>query len=292
MRTPTTVSLAVVTVLAAASLVAVPAPAAHADPGVRPGTLVCPDLGSVPIDLRGDPVRGGRVRLGRPARSASSRGPGLHVPPGRQPSAAVPVASPTLSCTGPGGDGYVVESVAGSPASSAVAPQAPSAAARAQAAATATFPFQAELAAYLAGRPGSVTVAAQGLGGPVLGYTKGDGNERHRQHRQGAGHGHGDASGAGARAAACSAWEKSKVVPMIRTSDNAATSALWSYVGGGSRSRPGRPVAGADRDDRQHDRVVGPDRHHRPGQRDPDEPLRLSPTAVLSTCQPGLWARA
>jgi beta-lactamase class A len=234
-RTHTTVSLAAVIALLNVGLVA--QPAAHAASARPSGELVCPGLGSVPITLQGDPARGGKVLSADPA-VRLLKGPGVAAPPVRQPSTAT--VAPTLSCTGPGGGGYVVESMAGSLAPPADAAQEPSAAARAQAAATVTFPFQAELAAYLAGRPGSVTVAAQGLGGPVMGYTKGEATNvtasivkvqvmatvMRRAQEQGRG---------------LTAWEKSKVVPMIRTSDNAATSALWSYVGGG------REVARVDR---------------------------------------------
>lgn len=183
---------------------------AVADQPTPQGALECPDLGSVTLDEPGAPERGS-VR-------------------------AATTGSLRLVCTSSSGASTAVESVptTDDPAT------ADSGAVTAQAEATARFPFQAELAAYLAGRPGSVTVSAQGLGGPRMVYTKGEATNvtasivkvqvmatvMRRAQERGRG---------------LTEWEKSKIVPMIRVSDNAATSALWSYVGGG------REVARVDR---------------------------------------------
>lgn len=200
-------------------------PMAQAAEPIRPGTLECPDLGTVAVEVQGDPARGGSVR---PATGGVRLLAGRGVRGAASLDGATPVdgATPELRCTDPTGATYLVAS-----APSAVDPAA-SSAVTAQAAGTATFPFQAELAAYLAGRPGSVTVSAQALGGPPMVYTKGSATNvtasivkvqvmatvMRRAQERGRG---------------LSAWEKSKIVPMIRTSDNAATTALWNHVGGG-----------------------------------------------------------
>jgi beta-lactamase class A len=221
---------AAITLAVSVALVAGPwsVAGAQADEPTHQGALECPDLGSVTIAVQGDPARGGSVR----SATAGVRlvaGPGVDAPARRGPARA---GSAELVCTTSDGQTYEVESV---PTATA-----PSAAVAAQADATAAFPFQAELAAYLAGRPGSVTVSAQALGGPRMGYTKGEATNvtasivkvqvmatvmRRAQER----------------GRELTAWERSKIEPMIRVSDNAATSELWEYVG------EGREVARVDR---------------------------------------------
>lgn len=205
------------------------APTARAAEPTRPSTLECPDLGTVAVEVQGDLARGGSVR--------SATG-GVRLLAGRGvPGSAGTDSAAGLRCTDPSGATYLVASA---PTTADPSATAAATAATAQAASLPAFPFQAELAAYLATRPGSVTVSAQGLGGPRMVYTKGEATNvtasivkvqvmatvmRRAQER----------------GRALSAWEKSKIVPMIRTSDNAATTELWNYVGGG------REVARVDR---------------------------------------------
>lgn len=93
------------------------------------------------------------------------------------------------------------------------------------------FPFESELRTYLAGRPGATGVAVRIPGsGEVFRYTKTSARNVTASivkveimagvmlKAQDAGRG-------------LTAWEKSKIVPMIRQSDNAATTALYTHIG-------------------------------------------------------------
>ncbi|GAA1388523.1 FG-GAP-like repeat-containing protein [Luteococcus peritonei] len=95
------------------------------------------------------------------------------------------------------------------------------------------FPYQSQLAGYAKARSGSVAVAYRAEGSSTIySYAKGSATNvtasivkvqvmatvMYQAQQQGRG---------------LTAWEKSKIVPMIRNSDNAATSALWDHVGRG-----------------------------------------------------------
>lgn len=96
------------------------------------------------------------------------------------------------------------------------------------------FPYAGQLASYLAGRPGSKAVAMRPAGAMTIrAYSSGHATNVTASivkvqvmatvmYRAQAAH------------RGLTAWEKSKLVPMIHNSDNDATSALWSYVGGGN----------------------------------------------------------
>ena len=94
-----------------------------------------------------------------------------------------------------------------------------------------TMPFAAELRSYLANRPGAVGVSVRLPGSDdVFSYTKTSNRNVTASivkteimaavmlKAQDAGRG-------------LTAWEKSKIVPMIRQSDNAATTALYTHIG-------------------------------------------------------------
>ena len=93
------------------------------------------------------------------------------------------------------------------------------------------FPFESELRTYLAGRPGATGVAVRIPGsGEVFRYTKTSARNVTASivkveimagvmlKAQDAGRG-------------LTSWEKSKIVPMIRNSDNAATTSLYTHIG-------------------------------------------------------------
>jgi beta-lactamase class A len=185
-------------------------------PATSDGAQLAPVAGTV----TGDPVGGGPD----PTADSAVRlltGPGIVSEVGGATDLAAPAA---VSCAGPGGTAYTVEVQATEGTGSQRQAQAEAAAG--------SFPFQSELASYLSSRSGSVTVAAQTRGGEVFVYTKGESTNvtasivkvqvmaTVMRRAQEAGRG-------------LSAWEKSKIVPMIHTSDNAATTALWDYVGRG-----------------------------------------------------------
>jgi hypothetical protein len=204
----------------AAAVTVVSAPAATAEPSPERILLQCDDLGVVPVSI--DRARGSVDSLDPAVRVVS----GPHLSPRMAARAAAGAAGSTVSCRAPGAAtqsfAVVVEAATTSGTTAQVSPSAGVA-----------FPFQSELAAYLATRSGSVTVSVQAIGGPRFGYTKGEASNvtasivkvqimatvMRLAQEQGR---------------ALSSWEKSELVPMIRVSDNGAATALWNHVGGGS----------------------------------------------------------
>ncbi len=206
--------------------------------------LICDGIGRVEIVVEGDLASGGLARLIDAAPLALRGGPGFSGLSGAGRPISIDTAEPRPDCRSPRresvdltrlvsvprGERAAYERavgvltwtivVTGSPDTREVTP-------------TARFPFEPALLAYLASRPGDVTVAVGVRGRPeVFGYTRGAtrnytasivkvaimASVMDRARREGR---------------ELTAWERSQIEPMIRVSDNSAASTLWDDVGQG-----------------------------------------------------------
>lgn len=253
--------------LAAIGLAASAAPA-QAAPATTSGTVLCDQLGEVQLRINGPLDRPGSVTVagdplvrvvGSPAaslRSASGRhlasgavGSGISCSPLPVSGAAHQLASrQALHAAGVRQDEAVTGSVTvtvgfDDAAVMQRASQQLAATATVRAAAASSnpagygsvtaFPYQSQLAGYARGRSGSVALAWRGQGSSTIySFTKGSATNvtasivkvqvmatvMYQAQQKGRG---------------LTAWEKSRIVPMIRNSDNGATSELWNHVGRG-----------------------------------------------------------
>ncbi|MGO4957203.1 FG-GAP-like repeat-containing protein [Luteococcus sp. Sow4_B9] len=243
------------------------------DPRVHRVTVLCDQLGEVdleltdgldqpgavrvagtgPVHLAGEPSVTVRPHSGDARRTAalnrrptSAEATGLQCEPVTLELQAGAVASPErVQAAGLSADesvtttiqarmDYDTDSVVRAAAEQAIKPMAVAPGNQAAYGAVEAFPYSSQLTSYLAGRSGSVALAYRAEGtSTIYSHVKGSATNvtasivkiavmatvMDKAQREGR---------------ALSAWEKSQISPMIRYSDNTATTALWNHVGRGS----------------------------------------------------------
>ncbi|MBM6544663.1 cell wall-binding repeat-containing protein [Janibacter sp. YIM B02568] len=226
---------------------------AQADPVTEELTVICDGIGDDTITVTGDLADGGTATLPADGPLKVVGKPGFA---GRTMKGAKVEVEPTgegVTCTAqtpttgdldeivPAEQAATAPAAADSPVRGAltftvtVDEASVNAAAQQRSMSTTTasnrFPFESELRTYLAGRPGATGVAVRIPGsGEVFSYTKTSNRNVTASivkveimagvmlKAQAAGRG-------------LTTWEKSKIVPMIRNSDNAATTSLYTHIG-------------------------------------------------------------
>ena len=226
---------------------------AQADPVTEQLTVICDGIGDDTITVTGDLADGGTATLpadgplkvvGKPGFAGrTTKGAKVEVKPSGQ-GVTCTAQTPTtgdLDEIVPEEQAATAPAAADSPVRGAltftvtVDEDSVNAAAQQRSMSTTTasnrFPFESELRTYLAGRPGATGVAVRIPGsGEVFSYTKTSNRNVTASivkveimagvmlKAQDAGRG-------------LTTWEKSKIVPMIRNSDNAATTSLYTHIG-------------------------------------------------------------
>lgn len=245
-------------VIACASLTALGvaplAPAAQAA-GTTDIDVICDGVGADTVTVTGDLAKGGTAAIadgpltvvGRPGFTGTAGGSAVTVDPtgdGVTCTATTPVTGASLaevlppsqaakgSSAGPVRGRLTFTVTVDETSVNTAAAQRAQAEGTTTSAASSDFPFERSLRSYLAGRPGVAGVAVR-VPGTSRSYTYTKGTSRNvtasivkveimaavMMRAQDAGR-------------SLTSWEKSKIVPMIRYSDNDATTALFNSIGG------------------------------------------------------------